>query len=113
MMQRGFWSKFLSLAGMTLFSAWLLFPTYLYYWKATPEQRADNKVFCQSVPSWSHCRKMTLGLDLQGGLHLVMGVVVEKAVSDRAERLADILADRLKDKEFGFDKIHHDDEAPT
>src|SRR6478735_8720558 len=112
-MQRPYMSKLLSLAALTALSVWLLYPSYVYYYQATPEQKADNKVFCQSVPSWSHCRKMTLGLDLQGGLHLVMGVVVEKAVSDRAERLGDILSDRLKDKDFGFDKIHHVEDTPT
>ena len=89
-MQRGFWSKFLSLAALSALSLWLLYPTYVFYTKATPEQKADNKVFCASMPSWSHCRKVTLGLDLQGGLHLVMGVVVEKAVSDKAERYAEM-----------------------
>jgi preprotein translocase subunit SecD len=112
MQQRPYLGKFITLVACTLFSAWLLFPTYVYYWKATPEQRADNKVFCSSVPSWSHCRKMTLGLDLQGGLHLVMGVVVEKAVSDRAERLGDVLAERLKEKSVETERVVHTEDTP-
>ncbi len=111
-MQRPYLGKFITLSLFTLLSVWLLYPTYLFYWKATPEERADNKVFCTAVPKWSHCRKVTLGLDLQGGLHLVMGVVVEKAVSDRAERLNDVLSERLKEKNIEIEKVKHVDETP-
>src|SRR4051794_26353320 len=44
-------------------------------------------------------KKISLGLDLQGGLRLVYEVQVDKAVSDKADRLASELEDRLhKDK---------------
>src|SRR5689334_16338508 len=44
-------------------------------------------------------KKISLGLDLQGGLHLVYEVQVDKAVSDKADRLAGELEDKLhKDK---------------
>lgn len=112
-MQRAYLGKFITLIALTVLSGWLLYPTYLYYWTATPEQRADNKVFCQSVPKWSHCNKMTLGLDLQGGLHLVMGVVVNKAVSDRAERYADTLTERLKEKTIPVESLKHIEDSPT
>ena len=59
-MQRGFWTKFISVMVFTLGSVWLLYPTYVYYWKASPEQRADNKLFCASLPAWETCHKMTL-----------------------------------------------------
>ena len=43
--------------------------------------------------------KILLGLDLQGGLHLVYEVQVDKAVSDKADRVAADLEERLrKDK---------------
>ena len=112
-MERPYLGKFITLMCLTLLSVWLLFPTYVFYWKATPEQRADNKLFCSSVPSWSHCNKMTLGLDLQGGLHLVMGVVVNKAVSDRAERYADALVERFKEKQITATSIKHIDDTPS
>ncbi len=44
-------------------------------------------------------KKILLGLDLQGGLHLVYEVQVDKAVSDKADRLAGELEEKLhKDK---------------
>src|SRR5258708_35626135 len=41
-------------------------------------------------------KKILLGLDLQGGLHLVYEVQVDKAVSDKADRLAADMEDKLK-----------------
>ena len=43
--------------------------------------------------------KLRLGLDLQGGLHLVYEVEVDKAVSDKADRLSADIEQRLKTKE--------------
>src|SRR6478609_4915103 len=40
--------------------------------------------------------KILLGLDLQGGLHLVYEVQVDKAVSDKADRLSSDIEERLK-----------------
>ncbi len=44
-------------------------------------------------------QKINLGLDLQGGLHLVYEVEVDKAVADKADRLASDIEEKLrKDK---------------
>jgi preprotein translocase subunit SecD len=55
-----------------------------------------------SIPAFikKHVQKrIMLGLDLQGGLHLVYEVQVDKAVSDKADRLASDLEEKLhKDK---------------
>ena len=54
------------------------------------------------LPGWmkKHIQKrIMLGLDLQGGLHLVYEVQVDKAVSDKCDRLAEDISDKLhKDK---------------
>jgi preprotein translocase subunit SecD len=56
----------------------------------------------EQLPGWltKHIHnKIMLGLDLQGGLHLVYEVQVDKAVSDKADRLASDIEERLrKDK---------------
>lgn len=41
-------------------------------------------------------KRIMLGLDLQGGLHLVYEVQVDKAVSDKADRLSSDIEERLK-----------------
>lgn len=43
-------------------------------------------------------KRIQLGLDLQGGLHLVYEVNIEKAVSSKVDRLADDVGDALKKK---------------
>ena len=54
------------------------------------------------LPAWvtkNLQKKILLGLDLQGGLHLVYEVQVDKAVSDKADRLAGDIEEKLhKDK---------------
>src|SRR3954454_9240187 len=58
----------------------------------------------EALPGWmkKHIqKKISLGLDLQGGLHLVYEVQVDKAVSDKADRLASDLEEKLhKDKKI-------------
>jgi len=58
----------------------------------------------EALPGWmkKHIqKKILLGLDLQGGLHLVYEVQVDKAVSDKADRLASDLEEKLhKDKKI-------------
>ena len=51
------------------------------------------------------CNKFSLGLDLQGGIHLVMGVGVEKAVEQRLDRLADSLDEGMKSEGIPFKKV--------
>ncbi|MFH1132626.1 MAG: preprotein translocase subunit SecD, partial [Pseudomonadota bacterium] len=57
------------------------------------------------LPAWYSKKvkaQLQLGLDLQGGIHLVYEVLVDKAVSDKADRLAGDLEKRLKDEK----KLH-------
>ena len=44
---------------------------------------------------WPH-KKINLGLDLQGGMHLVLEVDTDKAVEDTIERLAQELRTSLR-----------------
>ena len=49
------------------------------------------------LPKWMQkMQRIQLGLDLQGGLHLVYEVQVDKAVSDKADRMASDLEDKLR-----------------
>jgi preprotein translocase subunit SecD len=46
---------------------------------------------------WPH-RQINLGLDLQGGMHLVLEVDTAKAVEDQVERMAELIRDELRKK---------------
>ena len=49
--------------------------------------------------------KIILGLDLQGGMHLVLEVEVEKAVSATLERMADDIKRSLDDGDVEVDQV--------
>lgn len=54
---------------------------------------------------WFSKSKIVYGLDIQGGLHLVMGVDVDAVVTEKSERQSKALKDEFKDSEVGFKDI--------
>src|SRR5689334_5079576 len=69
----------------------------------------------EQLPAWMHKhiqKKILLGLDLQSGLHLVYEVQVDKAVSDKADRLASDLEEKLhKEKKVKEVRIERADKG--
>jgi len=62
-----------------------------------------------SLPDWYtgfFDKKVNLGLDLQGGSHLVLGVDVDKALEDKADQMARDFKELLREKRIGYAKIH-------
>jgi preprotein translocase subunit SecD len=90
-------------------AGYLLFPSYYYYTEYRPnaslEDRNNKDKFCAALPTWLPCKKFNLGLDLQGGMHLVMGVQADRAVEQRADRFADGLRDALKEASVAVDRL--------
>ena len=89
--------------AVAVLSVYQLVPTW-HYFKLSPEQR-NTELFEQSVPRWapSARKHLTLGLDLQGGIHLALGVDVDKAVKAKVARRADEIASWLQEKKVAFD----------
>ena len=54
--------------------------------------------------------QIKLGLDLQGGTHLVLQVQVEEAVSQETDQTRDRLATQLRDKKIRYDEIDRADD---
>ncbi len=87
-MERSLTVRLVSYSLITLLAAALIVPS-LAGWMGRDAE----------VPSWfksAVSKKILLGLDLQGGLHLVYEVQVDKAVSDKADRLAAELEEKLR-----------------
>jgi len=75
-----------------------------------------------SIPSWPHIasqlpdwihtvlpeRGVALGLDLQGGIHLVLEVEEERAVEIAVDRLVKAVQDLLADKNLAFEEVKRD-----
>ena len=86
-MDRSWYYRALSYALVTIIALVVLIPTFAVW------TGKDN-----ALPAWVHNhlqKRIMLGLDLQGGLHLVYAVEVDKAVSDKADRLAGDLEEKL------------------
>ena len=64
------------------------------------------------MPAWWNklvpVQKLRLGLDLKGGVHLVLGVQVDKAVENATERVANELRDTLRRKRLGVGTVRRE-----
>ena len=101
-MERSWYWRVALIVAVALLSVYQLVPSWFYF-KLPPDQR-NGEAYDQSVPRWAPDAKkhLNLGLDLQGGIHLAMGVDVDRAVKAKVARRADEIADYLKSKEVPF-----------
>jgi len=97
-MERTWYWRVALILAVALFSVYQLVPSWFYF-KLPPDHR-NSEVFDQSVPSWGPKAKhhLNLGLDLQGGIHLALGVDVDRAVKAKVARRADEIAEHLRSK---------------
>jgi preprotein translocase subunit SecD len=97
-------------ATLLIGAAYFLYPTVTYF-SLSPDQlkevRENKEAFKKFIPAWSSESHIVPGLDLQGGIHMVLGVDLEKAVSDKARRAADRMKSELEDKGVGYTEIEH------
>src|SRR5262245_17067133 len=110
-MQQSTWHiRLIFVIGTILIGAYVLTPSAVYFSLSDDELRevqADSAKFKQHVPSWAPTSHIVPGLDLQGGVHMVLGVDLDKAISDKARRLATRLKDDLTEKKIEFDAVDH------
>ncbi len=101
-MERAWYTRVALIAVVAIWSVWQLVPSF-HYFKLSPEERG-GEAYDRSVPGWApDARKhLNLGLDLQGGIHLALGVDVDRAVKAKVARRADEIADHLKEKAVPF-----------
>jgi preprotein translocase subunit SecD len=71
--------------------------------------------FASELPSWFNkvipTEKIRLGLDLQGGMYLLLQVEEEKAVESYVEQIRSALADALKDQEIPVGRVEREKDA--
>ncbi len=85
-MERSWWWKAIGIVFLLIVSVGYLVPTVV-------GEKQLPSVYSNLIKS-----RLQLGLDLQGGIHLVYEVEVDKAVSDKADRLSADMEQRLKSK---------------
>ena len=91
-----YWKAGLILA-VTVLSVWALVPSFTYF-RLPAGDRNEANVFEKARPKWAPAKHLNLGLDLQGGIHLVMGVEVDRAVREKAVRRAEEIAAEMDRK---------------
>ena len=78
-MDRGWYWKAGFIVAVTLVAIWALVPSVTYF-RLPASERNEANVFEKARPKWAPAKHLNLGLDLQGGIHLVMGVDVDSAL---------------------------------
>jgi len=96
-MDRGWYWKAGFIVAVTLVAIWALVPSVTYF-RLPASERNESSVFENARPKWAPAKHLNLGLDLQGGIHLVMGVEVDRAVREKAVRRAEELAAEMDRK---------------
>jgi preprotein translocase subunit SecD len=89
-MTRGWWAKLALLVGFIVTSVIYVVPTFF---------KLDTE-----KTKWPYKKVMNLGLDLQGGLYLVMGVDFNRVFRDVLDRQAKSFQATAKDKGMAFTK---------
>lgn len=102
------WYVRLGIVGAVIIGAlYLLVPTIVYF-SLPQDQRNDKEAFEAALPAWAPKKRMNLGLDLQGGVHLVLGVDLDKAVRDKVERRADEMKGWAATRNLAYASIEPD-----
>jgi len=99
-MERNWWWKVIGTGLLVVFSVVYLIPTLL----------GDD------LPEWYKNisdKKISLGLDLRGGIHLVLGVEVDKAVVDYVDRLTEEVDQYCEEEDLSCKKIGAVDGEPV
>jgi preprotein translocase subunit SecD len=101
-MERSWYWRVALIVAVALLSVYVLVPSWFYF-RLPPDLRT-SEAYDKSVPRWAidAKRHLNLGLDLQGGIHLAMGVDVDRAVKAKVARRADEIADYLRSKSVAF-----------
>src|SRR5262249_49421363 len=102
-MDRTWWTKFVTILIITLGSIWFLVPSYYSFFKVPREDRNNLKLLQEKLPRWAPPARyrLNLGLDLQGGIHMVMRVDTKTALQKRTERRAIQIATYVRDAKRG------------
>jgi preprotein translocase subunit SecD len=113
-MDRAWWWKLAIILVVTLGAIWFLIPSYYSFFRVPREERNNLKLLQEKLPRWAPPAKyrLNLGLDLQGGIHMVMRVDTKTALQKRTERRGLQIANYLKEKKLGEVLVDTNPEKP-
>jgi preprotein translocase subunit SecD len=96
----GWWTRFAIIVLVTLLSLWFLVPSYYSFFVLKREDRNKMDKLEEVLPWWAPPAKyrLSLGLDLQGGIYMIMRVDTQTALMKRTDRRSVQVATLLKEK---------------
>lgn len=102
-MDRNWYTRLGVVIAVALGTLWMLVPTYYSFFKLDRADRNNVAKLQEVLPAWAPSAKyrLSLGLDLQGGIHLVMHVDMKTALTKRAERRASQMVSWVESKKLG------------
>lgn len=102
-MDRSWWTRLAIVVAVAVGSVWFLTPSYYSLFVLDRADRNDVAKLEKVLPFWSAPAKyrLSLGLDLQGGIHLVLRVDTKAALGKRAQRLGDQMVSYIDGKKIG------------
>ena len=80
-------SRGLFIAVLILWAVYAVSPSIIYF-RQPPEIRNDSEALRKVIPKALPSSHLNLGLDLQGGVQLVLGVSTDEAIENKLSRLA-------------------------
>ncbi len=95
-MNNSWYWRLLLVLGLVALAVYYAAPSTIYF-MSDPEVRRSESKLVDAIPDWLPKERLAFGIDLQGGLHLVMGVDTVKAVQDRADRVADEIVEAMEE----------------
>jgi len=110
-MDRAWYTRFVLVIAVVAVALYYAAPSVIYF-LSPPEDRRSLTAMEERIPDWLPESRLNLGIDLQGGLHLVMGVDTEKAVQDRADRVGDEIVQAMKAADRPLESVKRPGQAP-
>ncbi len=115
-MQQSWKIRLLLAMGLLGITFYFLYPSIVYFTldeTQLKEVRQSKDAFTKFVPSWSPTSHIVPGLDLQGGIHMVLGIDIEKAITDKTARALDRLVSFAKDEGISIASSKQTGDTPT
>lgn len=102
-MDRNWYTRLGIIIAVSLGTLWMLVPTYYSFFRLERADRNNIQKLQEVLPGWAPPAnyRLSLGLDLQGGIHLVMHVDMKTALTKRAERRASQMVSWVASKKLG------------
>lgn len=110
-MERSWYWRLVLVVGLMALAVYYAIPSGIYFF-SDAEVRRSRTQLAELIPDWLPKHRFTLGIDLQGGLHLVMGVDTEKAVQDRADRVGDEIVEGMDEAGVPVQQCRREGDAP-